>query len=143
MIRLEAKIRSAIADPDARISDVFDLIVGTGIGGILAAMITAADGPTGRPLFSARGRQFLRSRQRRSIPPPPGAQFCAAVGGRQVLRGWLEGVLREAFRGRSGRLLTLRGLLPPASDPVPRPQQLGPLLYSSRGGRGPVGEFRF
>ncbi|KAL1312216.1 hypothetical protein HN51_038810 [Arachis hypogaea] len=53
LIHLEDQIRAHTSDPHAQIVDFFDIIAGTGIGAILAAMITADDG-FGRPLYTAR-----------------------------------------------------------------------------------------
>ncbi|KAJ0111436.1 hypothetical protein Patl1_03386 [Pistacia atlantica] len=53
LIHLEDQIRLKTGDPDARIADFFDIIAGTGIGALLAAMLAADDG-SGRPLFTAR-----------------------------------------------------------------------------------------
>ncbi|KAG0478750.1 hypothetical protein HPP92_013469 [Vanilla planifolia] len=120
-----------MADPDARISDVFDLIVGTGIGGILAAMITAADGSTGRPLFSAREAvSFLRSRQRRLFRPAGCSVLRRRRGDGKFSAAGLEGVLREAFRGRSGRLLTLRDSCCPLLIPCYDLNSSAPFVFS-------------
>ncbi|CAN6317501.1 unnamed protein product [Urochloa humidicola] len=52
LARLEAELRKQTGDPDARVSDFFDLAAGAGAGGFLAAMLFLR-GPDGRPRYSA------------------------------------------------------------------------------------------
>ncbi|KAH9611042.1 hypothetical protein KSS87_006918 [Heliosperma pusillum] len=53
LVHLEETIQSKTGVTSARVVDFFDIIAGTGVGAILAVLITAADTTTGRPLFSA------------------------------------------------------------------------------------------
>uniref|UniRef100_A0A5B7AN90 Putative inactive patatin-like protein 9 n=1 Tax=Davidia involucrata TaxID=16924 RepID=A0A5B7AN90_DAVIN len=53
LIHLEDQIRAKTGDSHSRIADFFDIIAGTGIGALFAAMLTADDGD-GRSLFTAR-----------------------------------------------------------------------------------------
>jgi Patatin-like phospholipase len=52
LARLESSLRTRSGDPSARIADFFDVIAGSGSGGVLACMLSACS-PHGRPLFSA------------------------------------------------------------------------------------------
>ncbi|KAK9755947.1 hypothetical protein RND81_01G061500 [Saponaria officinalis] len=54
LIHLEDIIQVKTGDSAARVVDFFDIVAGTGVGGLLAVLISAADS-AGRPLFSARG----------------------------------------------------------------------------------------
>ncbi|MQL77516.1 hypothetical protein Taro_009931 [Colocasia esculenta] len=60
LVRLEELLQSVTGDPAARVPDFFDLVAGTGTGGVLAVLLTAAepadagDGAKRRPIFSAR-----------------------------------------------------------------------------------------
>lgn len=59
LARLESSLRTRSGDPSARISDFFDVLAGSGAGGVLACMLSARS-PHGRPLFSAEeALQFL------------------------------------------------------------------------------------
>ncbi|KAJ1702737.1 hypothetical protein LUZ63_002516 [Rhynchospora breviuscula] len=59
LARLESSLRTRSADPSARIADFFDVLAGSGAGGVLACMLSARS-PHGRPLFSAEeALQFL------------------------------------------------------------------------------------
>ncbi|KAG0478828.1 hypothetical protein HPP92_013547 [Vanilla planifolia] len=49
---LESLLRLRSGDPAARLSDYFDVVAGSGAGGVLAALLFAR-GPSGRSLFSA------------------------------------------------------------------------------------------
>ncbi|XP_021722098.1 probable inactive patatin-like protein 9 [Chenopodium quinoa] len=53
LVHLEEVIRLKTGNHDSRIADFFDIVAGTGIGGLLAAFLTAADS-TGRPMFTAK-----------------------------------------------------------------------------------------
>ncbi|GKB54683.1 probable inactive patatin-like protein 9, partial [Tanacetum coccineum] len=53
LIHLEEQIQAKTGDSNARITDFFDIIAGTGIGALLAVLINADDG-NGRPMFTAR-----------------------------------------------------------------------------------------
>ncbi|KAJ3670017.1 hypothetical protein LUZ60_010341 [Juncus effusus] len=50
--RLESSLRTRSGDPSARIADFFDVLAGSGAGGVLACMLSARSS-NGRPLFSA------------------------------------------------------------------------------------------
>ncbi|GFZ06033.1 PATATIN-like protein 9 [Actinidia rufa] len=63
LIHLEDQIRVKTGDSNCRIVDFFDIVAGTGIGALLAVMLTADDG-NGRPLFTARDAvKFVSEKQ--------------------------------------------------------------------------------
>ncbi|KAH9611256.1 hypothetical protein KSS87_009725 [Heliosperma pusillum] len=72
LLHLETALQIKLNDSTARISDYFDLIAGTGVGGVLAVLLSAADA-AGRPIFSAadavafldNNRHLLSPRRRR------------------------------------------------------------------------------
>lgn len=49
--RLEASLRKQAGDPDACVTDFFDIAAGSGAGGVLSALLFTR-GHDGRPLFS-------------------------------------------------------------------------------------------
>ncbi|KAL3648835.1 hypothetical protein CASFOL_005238 [Castilleja foliolosa] len=53
LVHLEDQIQAKTGNTNARIADFFDIVVGTGIGALLAAMLVA-DGGDSRPIFTAR-----------------------------------------------------------------------------------------
>nr|XP_043611296.1 probable inactive patatin-like protein 9 [Erigeron canadensis] len=55
LIHLEHQIQLKTGNPNARIIDFFDIVAGTGIGGLLALLINLSDGSsTNRPLYTAK-----------------------------------------------------------------------------------------
>ncbi|RWR85805.1 patatin-like protein 7 [Cinnamomum micranthum f. kanehirae] len=65
---LEDSLRRTSHNPDARIADYFDVVSGSGAGGVLAALLFTR-GDDGRPLLSAaEAQRFLEAGQWRSIP---------------------------------------------------------------------------
>ncbi|KAI3794691.1 hypothetical protein L1987_37324 [Smallanthus sonchifolius] len=52
IVHLESSLRRNSGIPDARISDFFDVVSGSGVGGVLAAMLFTR-GKDGEPLFTA------------------------------------------------------------------------------------------
>uniref|UniRef100_A0A1D1YXP4 Patatin n=1 Tax=Anthurium amnicola TaxID=1678845 RepID=A0A1D1YXP4_9ARAE len=68
---------------DARIADYFDVIAGTGTGGLVAAMLTAPN-PNNRPLFAAKDITEFYLEHSPMIFPQIGGPFS---GIRQIMRG--------------------------------------------------------
>ncbi|KAI7727885.1 hypothetical protein M8C21_010174 [Ambrosia artemisiifolia] len=52
ILHLETTIRRISGDPNAHISDYFDVVAGSGIGGVIAALLFTK-GENGKPLFTA------------------------------------------------------------------------------------------
>eukprot|EP00268_Persea_americana_P027208 TRINITY_DN26662_c0_g1_i3.p1 TRINITY_DN26662_c0_g1~~TRINITY_DN26662_c0_g1_i3.p1 ORF type:complete len:424 (-),score=38.31 TRINITY_DN26662_c0_g1_i3:293-1564(-) len=72
---LESSLRRRSADPDARIADFFDVSAGSGVGGILAALLFTR-GEDGRPLFTAGdAMRFLLENRRRISSPSVNGRF--------------------------------------------------------------------
>ncbi|PKA62598.1 Patatin group A-3 [Apostasia shenzhenica] len=129
LIHLEDQLCSAVGDPKARIPDFFDLIAGTGIGGVLAAMITASDCSSGRPLFSAHEAvEFLCSRHRRLFRPS--GYLLRRRRGPKLSAGSFEVVLREAFLHGGGRALTLKDSCRPLLIPCYDLNTSAPFVFS-------------
>ncbi|RRT83452.1 hypothetical protein B296_00007724 [Ensete ventricosum] len=107
---LEHALKSKSGDPNARISDYFDVAAGTGVGGVLAAMLFATrDGAL--PLFCAddtwrffadRGERLFR----KASPSPSSSGFlrCLFPGGGGSTTAATERAMKEVF----GEDLTLR-----------------------------------
>ncbi|WOL19339.1 hypothetical protein Cni_G28137 [Canna indica] len=138
---LEQAIRSMSGDPDARISDYFDLAAGTGVGGVLAAMLFATrDGA--RPLYRADDTwRFLSDHCKRlfgklssssasaSSSSPGffcGAFFGAGGGGISSATANMERLMKDAF----GETLTLRDTVKPVLIPCYDLQSSAPLVFS-------------
>ncbi|KAG2260879.1 hypothetical protein Bca52824_080173 [Brassica carinata] len=128
IVHLEDQIRLQTGDPHAQISDFFDIVAGTGIGGILAALLIAADG-SGRPMFTARdavkfiaelfkirhGGVFRRNRRRYS-----GSS--------------MDRVLEAAFRRREdGKVLTMKDTCKPLLVPCYDLKSSAPFVFSRAG----------
>lgn len=128
LIHLEDQIRAKTADPNARIADFFDIVVGTGIGAFLAAMLVADDG-SGRPLFSARdAMSFLSENQKELFKVTHVGVF------RRVTRfsgKSMDAVLRRAFRRNvDGKVLTLRDTCKPLLVPCFDLNSSAPFVFS-------------
>eukprot|EP00268_Persea_americana_P051911 TRINITY_DN5772_c0_g1_i3.p1 TRINITY_DN5772_c0_g1~~TRINITY_DN5772_c0_g1_i3.p1 ORF type:complete len:405 (-),score=30.57 TRINITY_DN5772_c0_g1_i3:157-1371(-) len=125
LIHLEDQIRSKTGDPDARIADYFDVVAGTGIGGILAAMLTA-DGGNGRPLFTAENAvRFLTEKRPEMFKPARVFRRKRRFSGKS-----LEKVLKEALRASDGRILTLKDTCKPLLVPCYDLNSSAPFVFS-------------
>ncbi|CAA0815532.1 Probable inactive patatin-like protein 9 [Striga hermonthica] len=127
LVHLENQIREKTGDPNARIADFFDIVAGTGIGALLAAMLVVGDSD-GRPIFSARDAVAFLSENREEM-------FRAARGGvfrrRKRFSGRsMDTVLRRAFRGGNGRDLSLKDACKPLLVPCFDLKSLAPFVFS-------------
>ncbi|ERM97140.1 hypothetical protein AMTR_s00126p00094960 [Amborella trichopoda] len=108
LVHLESCIQMATQNPSARIPDFFDLIAGTGLGGLLAAMLLSPDHATGRPMYSAKE-----------------AIKCVVESSGNIFQR--RGLFRRTFSGKScdrtlARLLSFNG------EPLKLSETLRPLL---------------
>ncbi|CAL9757413.1 unnamed protein product, partial [Musa acuminata subsp. burmannicoides] len=137
---LEQALRSRSGDPDARISDYFDVAAGTGIGGVFAAMLFATrDGS--RPLFHAddtwrflvdHGELLFRKASSSSSSSSSSPAFFRRVfrggvgGGTAAATAAMEKVMKEAF----GERLTLRDTVKPVLIPCHDLRSSAPFVFS-------------
>ncbi|XP_065864354.1 probable inactive patatin-like protein 9 [Euphorbia lathyris] len=127
LIHLEDQIRLKIGDPQARIADFFDIVVGTGIGALLAAMLTADDG-SGRPLFTAKDAAAFLSHKHSQL-------FKVKVTGylrrrRRFSGKNMEKALKEALRRDDGKILTLSDTCKPLLIPCFDLNSSAPFVFS-------------
>ena len=67
LVHLEDQIQFKTGNSHSLIIDFFDVVVGTGVGVVFAAMLTADDG-SGRPLFSAKDAvTFVAEKQKQKL----------------------------------------------------------------------------
>ncbi|CAL9164420.1 patatin-like protein 6 [Musa acuminata AAA Group] len=137
---LEQALKSRSGDPDARISDYFDVAAGTGIGGVFAAMLFATrDGS--RPLFHAddtwrflvdHGELLFRKASSSSSSSSSSPAFFRRVfrggvgGGTAAATAAMEKVMKEAF----GERLTLRDTVKPVLIPCHDLRSSAPFVFS-------------
>ncbi|KAG6581501.1 Patatin-like protein 7 [Cucurbita argyrosperma subsp. argyrosperma] len=117
---LEDFLRRKSGKPDARIADYFDVVAGSGAGGILAALLFTR-GKDGCPLFTADGALNFLIKNRRDI-------FRSSDGGifRRVFRPTkVEKLFRKTF-GECTLKDTLKSVLIPCYDLSTR----APFLFS-------------
>lgn len=127
LIHLEDQIRLKTGDSDARIADFFDLIAGTGVGAVLAAMLSADDG-SGRPLFSARDAVNLVAARNSEIFK---VTLAAVLRKRRRYSGKsMEKVLSEVFRREDGTVLTLKDTCKPLLVPCFDLKSSAPFVFS-------------
>ncbi|XP_028804259.1 probable inactive patatin-like protein 9 [Neltuma alba] len=129
LVRLEDQIRLQTRDPQAQITDFFDIVTGTGIGAILAAMITA-DGGSGRPLYTARDAVRVVA-QRNSELFKPKLPRVLRWRRRRFSSKSMDKVLKEVFRRRvDGRPLTLKDTCKPLLIPCFDLKSAAPFVFS-------------
>ncbi|CAL0316156.1 unnamed protein product [Lupinus luteus] len=129
LIHLEDQIRLQTSDPQAHIADFFDLIAGTGIGAILAAMITAADA-FGRPLNTARDAVRLITERNSEMYKVKRNGFIRRH--RRFSSRSMDNVLKQVFRRKeeNGRLLTLKDTCKPLLIPCFDLKSSAPFVFS-------------
>ncbi|KAH7667012.1 Acyl transferase/acyl hydrolase/lysophospholipase protein [Dioscorea alata] len=119
LLHLESQIQSKTSNPDARIPDLFDLIAGTGMGGVLAALLTVSNPNSTRPLFSAKeALDFLHSNHHRLFRP-------SGLLRRRFSSRSFDRVLRRALPG-----LTLRNACKPLLIPCYDLNTSAPFVFS-------------
>ncbi|WOL09604.1 hypothetical protein Cni_G18357 [Canna indica] len=128
---LEQSLKTRSGDPDARISDYFDVVAGTGVGGVFAAMLFATrDGI--RPLFRADETwRFLADRGKRlfrNVSSSSSGLFvcCLSRSGEGSTTAAMEKTMKEAFGGG----LTLRDTVKPVLIPCYDLRSSAPLVFS-------------
>ncbi|KAG5063143.1 hypothetical protein GLYMA_02G147100v4 [Glycine max] len=128
LIYLEDQIRLHTSDPHAQVADFFDIVAGTGIGAILAAMITAGDA-FGRPLYTAREAVRLVSERNSEL-------YKLKSGGifrrrRRFSSSSMDNALKQVFRRKEdGRLLTLKDTCKPVLIPCFDLKSSAPFVFS-------------
>lgn len=127
LIHLEDQIRLKTGDPHANVVDFFDIVAGTGIGALLAAMLSADDG-SGRPLFTARETVDFLNRKSNEL-------YKMKFGGlvrrhRKFSSKSMNTVLKEVFRRDDGEELTLKDTLKPLLVPCFDLKSSAPFVFS-------------
>lgn len=127
LIHLEDQIRAITGDSSSRITDFFDIVAGTGIGALLAAMLTA-DGGNGRPLFTAVDAvKFLTGKQSELFKVKNEGIFRR----RQRISGkCMDKVWKDVFRREDGEVLTLRDTCKPLLVPCFDLNSSAPFVFS-------------
>lgn len=131
LIYLEDQIRLHTSDPHAHVADCFDIVAGTGIGAILAAMITADDG-FGRPLYTARDAvNFLTGNSRELYKPKRAGVFRRR---RRFSARSMETTLKKVFHRKEEegrvRFLTLKDTCKPLLIPCFDLKSSAPFVFS-------------
>lgn len=127
LVHLEDQIHEKTGDSNARIADFFDIVVGTGIGALLAAMLVA-DGGSGRPLFSARdAAKFVAENQTKlfRVKKLCGFRRRMKFSGRSM-----DAVLQAALRREDGKVLTLKDTCKPLLVPCFDLNSSAPFVFS-------------
>ncbi|KAL8522977.1 hypothetical protein ACS0TY_013077 [Phlomoides rotata] len=127
LVHLENQIQAKTADSNARIADFFDIVVGTGIGALLAAMLVADDG-SGRPLFTAREAVNFLSENQKELFKASGA---GVFGRRRRFSGMsMDAALMKAFTRNDGKVLTLKDTCKPLLVPCFDLNSSAPFVFS-------------
>lgn len=128
LIHLEDQIRLKTGDPHSQIADFFDLVAGTGIGAILAAMIAADDG-SGRPLFTAREAvNAIGEKNSDLYKLKLAGMFCRR---RRYSGASMDKALKELFlRREDGKVLTLKDTCKPLLVPCFDLKSSAPFVFS-------------
>ncbi|XP_043701850.1 probable inactive patatin-like protein 9 [Telopea speciosissima] len=127
LIHLEDQIQVKTGDPQSRIIDFFDVLAGTGIGAIFAAMLTA-DAGNGRPLFTARDAvKFLQEKQSEMFKVKHGGIFRRS---RRFSSKSIDKFLKEALSRENGKVLTLKNTCKPLLIPCYDLNSSAPFVFS-------------
>ena len=128
LIRLEDQIRLQTCDPHAQITDFFDIVAGTGIGAILASMITADDG-SGRALYTARDAVRVVAERNSELYKAKRATIIRRR--RRYSASSMDSVLKSVFqRKEDGRTLTLKDTCKPLLIPCFDLKSSAPFVFS-------------
>ncbi|CAH8337586.1 unnamed protein product [Eruca vesicaria subsp. sativa] len=131
ILHLEDQIRLQTGDPHAQISDFFDIVAGTGIGGILAALLVADDG-SGRPMFTARDAvKFIAEKNSELFEIKHTGVF--RRNRRRYSGSSMERVLEAAFRREDGKVLTMKDTCKPLLVPCYDLKSSAPFVFSRAG----------
>ncbi|KAL4588170.1 hypothetical protein LXL04_001051 [Taraxacum kok-saghyz] len=127
LIHLEDQIQVKTGDSKSRIVDFFDIIAGTGIGALLAAMLNADDG-NGRPRFTAREAvKFISDRNTELYK----VKNVGVLHRRQMFSSKsMEKVLKEALTRDDGKVLTLKDTCKPLIIPCYDLNSSAPFVFS-------------
>ncbi|KAE8714697.1 putative inactive patatin-like protein 9 [Hibiscus syriacus] len=128
LIHLEDHIRLKTGDPRAQIADFFDMIAGTIVGAIIAAMLSADNG-TGHPLFTAREAiRFITQNNSKLFK----VNKLAGVLHRQKRFSCksMDKVLKETFRREDETDLTLKDTCKPLLVPCFDLKSSAPFVFS-------------
>ncbi|WOG83686.1 hypothetical protein DCAR_0102863 [Daucus carota subsp. sativus] len=127
LIHLEEQIRAKSGDSNARITDFFDIIAGTGIGAVFATMLTADDG-NGRPLFTATDAVKFVTEKHNSLYK---AQSSGVFHRKRMFSGGsMEKVLKQALTREDGKVLTLKDTCKPLLVPCYDLNSSAPFVFS-------------
>ncbi|XP_008235288.1 PREDICTED: probable inactive patatin-like protein 9 [Prunus mume] len=127
LIHLEDQIRLKTGDSHAQITDFFDLIAGTGIGAVLAAMLVSDNG-SGRPLYTAREAV-------NSISGKNSDLYKVRLAGvfrrrRRYSGSSMDKALTELLTREDGKVLTLKDTCKPLLIPCYDMKSSAPFVFS-------------
>ncbi|CAN1747377.1 Patatin-like protein 6 [Linum perenne] len=127
---LEQALKKKSNNPNARISDYFDVAAGTGVGGIFTAMLFGTKDQS-RPIMKAEETwKFLAENGKRFYRPGNGGFLKRAFKtGSGSATGGLEKAMKETF-AEKGRQLTLKDTLKPVLIPCYDLSSTAPFLFS-------------
>ncbi|KAJ1297917.1 hypothetical protein BS78_01G415000 [Paspalum vaginatum] len=130
LAHLEAALRRASGDPDARVADYFDLAAGTGAGGVFAAMLFSTHSRAA-PLFRADDTWRLVAdhapRMFRRPAAAPASLFCR---GKKRPLAAPTAALDAAMKAAFGEELTLRDTVKPVLISCYDLKTSAPLVFS-------------
>ncbi|XP_048494785.2 patatin-like protein 6 isoform X1 [Beta vulgaris subsp. vulgaris] len=142
---LEHALKVKSGDPDARIADYFDVAAGSGVGGIMTAMLFATKDRT-RPLIKAEETWRFLADQGSKIYNSSTGSGSGSGSSRGVLKRLLKGggsssstrsttaalekLMKEKFTNKNGRTLTLKDTLKPVLIPCYDLSSTAPFLFS-------------
>ncbi|MCL7032013.1 hypothetical protein MKW94_018903 [Papaver nudicaule] len=127
LIHLEDQIQQRTGDPNSRISDFFDIVAGTGIGALYAAMLVADDGE-GRPLFTAKSAvELVAEKQSEMFKVKNVGVFRRH---RRYSSTSMDKVLRQTLSRDDGKVLSLKDTCKPLLIPCYDLKSSGPFVFS-------------
>ncbi|KAI3882552.1 hypothetical protein MKW92_011411 [Papaver armeniacum] len=127
LIHLEDQIQERTGDPNSRISDFFDIVAGTGIGALYAAMLVADDGE-GRPLFTAKSAVKLVTEKQSEMFKVKNVGVFRRH--RRYSCKNIDKVLKQTLSKDDGKVLTLKDTCKPLLIPCYDLKSSGPFVFS-------------
>ncbi|XP_062216169.1 patatin-like protein 6 [Phragmites australis] len=129
LAHLESALRRASGDPEARVADYFDLVAGTGAGGVFAAMLFSTHSRSA-PLFHAEDTWRLVADHAPRLFRRPASSTSLFCRGKKRPLAAPTAALEVAMKAAFGEELTLRDTIKPVLISCYDLKTSAPLLFS-------------
>ncbi|XP_039138949.1 patatin-like protein 6 [Dioscorea cayenensis subsp. rotundata] len=122
---LERSLQSISGQQNARISDFFDVVAGTGVGGLFASMLFSSS-----PFSADETWRFLAEKARRFLKKPSSGFLARAFRGGGSGTAAATAAMEKAMKETFGEKMTLRDTVKPVLIPCYDLRSSSPLVFS-------------